>query len=384
MIIGEFCEIYPPHIDGVGMVVRSYCEELSRAGHTSLYIAPRSADKRYREATESFPVMRYASVPIPKEAYTVGLPAFDLSFQNNLNHIPFDIVHAHTPFVSAIEATRIARERNIPLVATLHSKYYDDVLQKTHSEVIAKAVVWRIVQFFNKCDEVWTVNEATAEVLRGYGYTGEIVVMPNGTNLWYPTHEDALAAEMHFGLGRGNVFLFVGQQNFKKNTDSILKAAALYRKNDKDFRIVFAGQGPDADKLHALADRLGLSENAVFTGHIADREILKGLYARADLFVFPPLHDHAPMVGREAAAAGTPSLLIEGSCAAEGVTDGENGFLCKNTPEEIAACMARALKTAKTVGMRARETIPLAWSRIAQDVIARYEALIERKKRENR
>lgn len=384
MIIGEFCEIYPPHIDGVGMVVRSYCEELSRAGHTSLYIAPRSADKRYREATESFPVMRYASVPIPKEAYTVGLPAFDLSFQNNLNHIPFDIVHAHTPFVSAIEATRIARERNIPLVATLHSKYYDDVLQKTRSEVIAKAVVWRIVQFFNKCDEVWTVNEATAEVLRGYGYTGEIVVMPNGTNLWYPTHEDALAAEMHFGLGRGNVFLFVGQQNFKKNTDSILKAAALYRKNDRDFRIVFAGQGPDADKLHALADRLGLSDNAVFTGHIADREILKGLYARADLFVFPSLYDNAPMVVREAAAAGTPSLLIEGSCAAEGVTDGENGFLCKNTPEEIAACMARALKTAKTVGMRARETIPLAWSRIAQDVIARYEALIERKKRENR
>lgn len=384
MIIGEFCEIYPPHIDGVGMVVRSYCEELSRAGQTSLYIAPRSADKRYREATESFPVMRYASVPIPKEAYTVGLPAFDLSFQNNLNHIPFDIVHAHTPFVSAIEATRIARERNIPLVATLHSKYYDDVLQKTRSEVIAKAVVWRIVQFFNKCDEVWTVNEATAEVLRGYGYMGEIVVMPNGTNLWYPTREDALAAEMHFGLGRGNVFLFVGQQNFKKNTDSILKAAALYRKNDKDFRIVFAGQGPDADKLHALADRLGLSENAVFTGHIADREILKGLYARADLFVFPSLYDNAPMVVREAAAAGTPSLLIKGSCAAEGVTDGENGFLCKNTPEEIAACMARALKTAKTVGMRARETIPLAWSRIAQDVIARYEALIERKKRENR
>ena len=384
MIIGEFCEIYPPHIDGVGMVVRSYCEELSRAGQTSLYIAPRSADKRYREATESFPVMRYASVPIPKEAYTVGLPAFDLSFQNNLNHIPFDIVHAHTPFVSAIEATRIARERNIPLVATLHSKYYDDVLQKTRSEVIAKAVVWRIVQFFSKCDEVWTVNEATAEVLRGYGYTGEIVVMPNGTNLWYPTREDALAAEMHFGLGRGNVFLFVGQQNFKKNTDSILKAAALYRKNDRDFRIVFAGQGPDADKLHALADRLGLSDNVVFTGHIADREILKGLYARADLFVFPSLYDNAPMVVREAAAAGTPSLLIEGSCAAEGVTDGENGFLCKNTPEEIAACMARALKTAKTVGMRARETIPLAWSRIAQDVIARYEALIERKKRENR
>jgi glycosyltransferase involved in cell wall biosynthesis len=384
MVIGEFSESYPPHIDGVGMVVRSYCEELSHAGETCFYIAPRNAGRQYRDAApETFPVMKYASLPIPNEAYSVGLPTFDLSYQHDLNHIPFDIVHAHTPFVSAIEATRIAWMRHVPIVATLHSKYYDDVLQKTHSEAIAKAVVRRVVQFFNRCDEVWTVNDATAEVLRGYGYRGEIVIMPNGTDLWYPTYEDAKKAELRFDLGTGQVFLFVGQQNFKKNTDSILKAAALYRQTGADFRIVFVGQGPDAEKMHALADELGLNENAVFTGHIADRTILKGLYARADLFVFPSIYDNAPMVVREAAAAGTPSLLIEGSCAAEGVTDGENGFLCKNTPEDIAACMGRAVKTAKAVGMRARETIPVPWNRIARDVIARYEALIERKKREN-
>ena len=383
MIIGEFCECYPPHIDGVGTVVRSYCEELSRMGHTSFYIAPKNAGRQYENAApETFPVMKYASLPIPNEAYRLGLPAFDLTFQYDLNHIPFDVVHAHTPFISAIETTRIARERHIPLVATLHSKYYDDILAKTRSEVIAAAVVQRVVQFYNKCDEVWTVNEATAEVLRGYGYRGEIVIMPNGTNLWYPTAEDAKNAEERFGLGTGNVFLFVGQQNFKKNTDSILKAAALYRKTGADFRIVFAGQGPDAERMRTLAEELGLHGIAVFTGHIADREILKGLYARADVFVFPSLYDNAPMVVREAAAAGTPSILIEGSCAAEGVRDGENGFLCKNTPEDIASCMERALLNAKQVGARARETIPVPWSGIAENVVKRYEALIERKRME--
>lgn len=385
MVIGEFSESYPPHIDGVGMVVRSYCEELSKAGEPCYYIAPKNAGRQYRNAApESFPVIKYASLPIPNEAYSVGLPAFDLTFQYDLSHIPFDIVHAHTPFVSAIEATRIARERHIPLVATLHSKYYDDILVKTHSEMIAAAVVQRVVQFFNKCDEVWTVNDATAEVLRGYGYKGEIVIMPNGTNLWYPTEEDAKKAEERFGLGTGNVFLFVGQQNFKKNTDSILKAAALYKATGADFRFVFAGQGPDAEKMHALAAELGIQDVTVFPGHIADREVLKGLYARADLFVFPSLYDNAPMVVREAAAAGTPSLLIRGSCAADGVTDGENGFLCDNTPEEIAAGMARALKTAKAVGERARETIPIPWSGIAKQVVDRYALLIERKKRGNR
>lgn len=385
MIIGQFSESYPPHIDGVGMVVRSYCEELSALGHTCYYIAPKNAGRQYENAApETFPVMKYASLPIPNEAYRVGLPAFDLAFLLDLNRIPFDIVHAHTPFVSAIESLRIARERKIPLVATLHSKYYDDILSKTHSEVIADAVVQRVVQFFGKCDEVWTVNDATAEVLRGYGFTGEIVVMPNGTNLWYPTKEDAKKAELRYDLGRGSVFLFVGQQNFKKNTDSILKAAALYKRTGEPFRIVFAGQGPDAERMQALAAELGLTEEAVFTGHIADREILKGLYARADLFVFPSLYDNAPMVVREAAAAGTPSLLIRGSCAADGVTDGVNGFLCENTPEDIAAGMARALQSAKQVGERARETIPVPWHGIARQVLDRYELLIERKKRETR
>jgi glycosyltransferase involved in cell wall biosynthesis len=385
MIIGEFSESYPPHIDGVGMVVRSYCEELSALGHTCYYIAPKNAGRQYENAApETFPVMKYASLPIPNEAYSVGLPAFDLAFLYDLNRIPFDVVHAHTPFVSAIESLRIARVRRIPLVATLHSKYYDDILSKTHSEVIADAVVQRVVQFFEKCDEVWTVNDATAEVLRGYGFRGEIVVMPNGTNLWYPTREDAKKAELRYDLGRGNVFLFVGQQNFKKNTDSILKAAALYKQTGADFRIVFAGQGPDAKQMQTLSEELGLAEQTVFTGHIADREILKGLYARADLFVFPSLYDNAPMVVREAAASGTPSLLIRGSCAADGVTDGVNGFLCENTPEDIAKCMARALLTAKQVGERARETIPIPWNGVAKQVLDRYAALIERKKRENR
>lgn len=385
MIIGEFCECYPPHIDGVGMVVRSYCEELSALGHTAYYIAPKNAGKKYRNAEpETFPVMKYASFPIPNEAYSVGLPAFDLAFLHDLNRIPFDIVHAHTPFVSAIESLLIARERKIPLVATLHSKYYDDILAKTHSEVIAAAVVQRVVQFFEKCDEVWTVNDATAEVLRGYGFKGEIIVMPNGTNLWYPTREDVEKVEALYHLGDGSVFLFVGQQNLKKNTDSILRAAAIYKRTGAKFHIVFAGQGPDAARLHALSEELGLTEETVFTGHIADRDILKGLYARADVFVFPSLYDNAPMVVREAAAAGTPSILIRGSCAADGVTDGFNGFLCENTPEDIAACMARALPAAKEVGTHARETIPVPWNGIAKQVLSRYEALIERKKRVNR
>ena len=59
---------------------------------------------------------------------------------------------------------------------------------------------------------------------------------------------------------------------------------------------------------------------------------------------------------------------------------GVNGFLCENTPEDICATMLRALPQARAVGEKARETIPQPWSGIMRDVLARYHALIEKKK----
>jgi glycosyltransferase involved in cell wall biosynthesis len=379
MVIGEFCDCYPPHIDGVGTVVSAYARELSKS-EECYYIAPKNSSKRFPESRDSFPVLKFSSLPLPGEAYRLGVPGVDLSFHLDLRKISFDIVHAHTPFSAGVEALHQAELRGIPLVGTFHSKYYDDFYKKTRSGVISKAAVKLIVGFYEKCDEVWAVNEATAQVLKDYGYRGDIVVMPNGTNLWYPKPEDARHAQEKYGLGEGTVFLFVGQHNFKKNTRSILEAAALYKKQRQDFRLVFAGQGPDAEAMKELSRDLGLEGETVFTGHIADRRTLFSLYARADLLVFPSLYDNAPMVVREAAAAGTPSLLIAGSCAAEGVTDGVNGFLCENTPEAICATMLRALPEAKAVGEKARETIPQPWSGIMRDVLARYRALIEKKK----
>jgi glycosyltransferase involved in cell wall biosynthesis len=95
--------------------------------------------------------------------------------------------------------------------------------------------------------------------------------------------------------------------------------------------------------------------------------------------VFPSVYDNAPMVVREAAVMGTPALLVAGSCSAEGVTHGANGYLCDNTVESIAQGIAEALPTAGTVGQCARETIPIPWNRLMVQVVERYQALIAMK-----
>lgn len=371
MIIGQFCDVYPPELDGVGAVCKSYAEELSLLGDECYYVAPYAEQKKEYD----FQALLYRSVKLPGEAYRTGIPDLDLQYRHRISDIDFDVVHAHSPFASGLAALHLARRRKIPLVATFHSKYYDDFLEKTHSRHLASMGTNVVVDFYNQCDEVWAVSEKTADVLRDYGYGGVIQIMPNGTNPCQIREEDARQAGERFGLKDVPTFLFVGQMNWKKNIRKTLEAAALYGR-EKPFQLVLAGQGPDEKEIRECAETLGILPNCIFTGHISNRALLMGLYARADLLVFPSLYDNAPMVLREAAAAGTAAILVRGSCAAEGIEDGVNGLLCEDDAASIARCMQLGIERRGQLGAAAKASIPVAWSSIVQQVRRRYCDLI--------
>lgn len=376
MRIGEFCDVFPPELDGVGTVVKNYATGLCAQGDETYYVAP-AADDPVGE--RPFPTLLFFGIRMPGEPYRVGVPSLDRAFKKRAAGIGFDIVHAHSPFGAGRAARRIARRCGIPLVATFHSKYYDDFLSKTHSKLLARLGTRIVVSFYRSCDEVWAVNEASADVLRSYGYRGRLRVMPNGTDPWEPQGTaDALLSKL-FGTQEGPLFLFVGQHNWKKNIRTVLDGVALYAK-DHPCRMLFVGQGPDKAAIEEHAEAIGIAPLCRFLGHTADREALMQLYAAADLFLFPSIYDNAPMVVREAAAAGTASVLVRGSCAAEGTEDGVNAFHCEDSPESLAATVAAALPHAQTVGKRAKETIPRPWHDILSEVRERYAALCEEKK----
>lgn len=376
MIIGEFCDVYPPELDGVGMVMKSYVEELTRLGDECYYIAPKASSQHDYE----FQALLYHGVKMPREPYHVGVPILDPRYLRRVWDIQFDIVHAHSPFASGIEALRLAKHRKIPIVATFHSKYYDDFYEKTHSKLLAGKGTDVVVDFYNECDEVWAVSEKTADVLRGYGYRGEVQIMPNGTDPHVILPEDVAEVERRFQIRPElPVLLFVGQMNWKKNIRKVLEAAAIFGR-EHAFQLVMAGQGPNEREIHACAAELGIGDRVVFTGHIADRRLLMGLFARADMLVFPSVYDNAPMVMREAAAAGTPAIVVRGSCAAECVRDGENGLLSDDSAASIAACMERGLPICRALGEGAKATIPVPWATIVQSARERYAELIERKR----
>lgn len=376
--IGQFTDTFLPVVDGVGRVALAYADTLCHMGHQVTVVSP-MYDTGYRGGYP-FELVDFQAMSLPgMKQYKQGEAPMDPHYRKRMRMIPLDIVHAHSPFTSGSEALRLASLRKLPLVGTFHSKYYDDFLKATKSEKLARVGVKFVVDFYERCDEVWAVGQATADVLHEYGYEGDIQVMPNGVMIRQADADAVADAERRWGLGRDSMILFVGQMNWKKNILTVLEACAQLHAQGTRFQLVLAGQGPDLKEIEQKIHDLGLADCTHLAGHITDSRLLDGLYARASLFAFPSLYDNAPMVVREAAVMGTPSVLVRGSSAAEIIQNGENGYLCENDPADLARVMRQVLadpEAARKIGENAKETIPVPWEKILETAVGRYERLI--------
>jgi len=379
---GQFNDSYKPIMDGVGVCMENYARWLQRKYGRATVITP-SYPGYFDD--EEYAVMRYRSMSFPPmDPFRAGLPWLDRAFRKRLGRQRFDVVHAHCPFSSGTLAERTARRLGVPFVATFHSKYRDDFKKVLGSAALAEIGVRKVVRFYEKADLVWAPNRATAGTLRDYGFHGTVEVMPNGTDLAPPTAAQARSyrSQANELLEIGDtvpVFLFVGQHRWEKNVRLIIEATEALSGKKVDFLTVFAGTGYAADGMKQLVRKKGLSEKIRFLGLILEREKLKALYARATLFLFPSVYDNAPLVMREAAAFGCPSVLARGASAAEGVTDGENGFLTENDPSHLASLLDALVNDPQRVeqaGKGARSSIYLSWEAVVDQAHERYRDLI--------
>ena len=379
-VFAQFNDTYKPIMDGVGVCAENYARWLTRKTRTTWIVAPKVGG--YTD-NEEFPVLRFPSIPLPSmRPYRIGLPWLDPHVRSNLRGTEFALVHAHCPFVSGRLALGIARSRGVPMVATFHSKYHDDFSHVLRNKRLVARAIRGIVEFYSAADAVWAPNNATALTLRAYGYTGEIDIMPNGTDLVIP--DDAVYARFRAAgaelIGVDDdviVFLFVGQHRWEKNVGLIIDALIRLSRTKTRFRMVFAGEGYASDEMRRRCRPI--KDRVTFLGVVLDRDVLKSLYARADLFLFPSLYDNAPLVMREAAAYSCPAVLAEGSSAAEGYRDGDAVFLTPNDPDAFTARLeglASDPELRHRVGERAKEVIYLPWETVVDDVSARYAEII--------
>ncbi len=377
--VGLFVDSFTPIMDGVTLTVWNYAHWLSRKFGPACVVTPAMPGHRDHE---SFPVIRFLSLPtVVRPPYRLGLAGLDVRLPRDLRAREFAIVHAHSPFSAGHLALRVARERGVPIVATFHSKFREDLCRVIPIRRIVRDQVKRIVDFLYGVDEVWIPQPSVCSTLRDYGYHGSCHVVENGIDFAPPadTARYRAAGSRHLGIRPDfRVGLFVGQLVLEKNLDFLLAALPGVLAKVPGFRLVLVGEGYARTRLQRRSAELGLQERVIFHDVVFDRELLKAIYARADLFLLPSLYDNAPLAIREAAALGTPSVLIRGSTAAEVIRDNENGFLAENDLDAFTARVLEILQNQeglKRAGRGAQRTLCRSWESVVGEAGARYAAL---------
>ncbi len=128
-----------------------------------------------------------------------------------------------------------------------------------------------------------------------------------------------------------------------KGVDSVIEslAAVVAAVGAIDYRIV--GGGDDAERLGALARRLGVSQYVTFTGELTDDQ-LRELYKSCSLFVMPSEAEGFGIVFLEAMAYGKPVIGGAHAGTPSVVKHGETGLLVERTDiNGIAQAIIRIL-----------------------------------------
>ena len=258
-----------------------------------------------------------------------------------------DIVHYQFPWPFA-DLLYLGHGRKKPSVVTYQS---DIVRQKTWMKIY-RPLMFR---FLNSVDRVIATSpdyQRTSEVLAQLG--NETEVIPNGLDdANCPPASEARVAHWRGSLGEG-FGLFVGVLRYYKGLETLVLAASHVRA-----RIVIAGDGPELDRLRALAKAESVT-NLVFLGHVSEED-KAALLKLASVFVFPS-HLRSEAFGMsliEAAMHSKPMISCEiGSGMSYINKHNVTGLV---VPPEVPRALASAIqllvdnpRLAKTMGSAAR------------------------------
>lgn len=377
---------FPPVIDGVVNVVLNYANYLQKDHGCRVMVG-----------TPSYPGADYTAYPyqvVPYQSfdttalasgYRAGNPFEEKSVSLMAEFQP-DIIHTHCPASATVIARILREETEAPVVFTYHTKYDIDIRRNVKLQPVADEGIRLMVKNIEACDDIWVVSRGAGESLKALGFQGDYHVMNNGVDFEKGRVSEAMVTEVtgSYDLPEGvPVLLFVGRMMTYKGLPLILDALKLLADAGQDFRMVFVGKGPDQEMLEKKARDLGIGDKCLFPGAEYDRDRLRAWNTRADLFLFPSTFDTNGLVVREAAACGLASVLIRDSCAAEGITDGRNGFIIDESAEAMAELLKKAcrdLPYLHEVGQNAMDEIYLSWQECVSEACERYRIVLEKKK----
>jgi glycosyltransferase involved in cell wall biosynthesis len=145
------------------------------------------------------------------------------------------------------------------------------------------------------------------------------------------------------------VVVFAGRHIPEKRVPAIPPAIAHARAELPELRAVILGDGPERGEVIRASAELGLDGAVEVPGFVATERVEEEL-ARALCIVLPSRREGYGLIVIEAAARGTPSVVVAGpdNAAVELIQEGVNGFISpSDSAEDLAAAIVRVQKAGR-------------------------------------
>lgn len=172
----------------------------------------------------------------------------------------------------------------------------------------------------------------------------------------------------------------------KRTVDALRLFAELARSRPEAQLMIF-GDGPEANRLHALAVQLGIAERVVFAGHVPQAEVFRALEAAEVALTFSQSpSERLPNALKEAMLRRCLCLSTRSPGIEELVEDGETGLLVEAGDSAAAAKRLIAVladpQAVERIGREAQARIMAGFDvdRLMADRLARWSALARRQK----
>jgi PEP-CTERM/exosortase A-associated glycosyltransferase len=203
-----------------------------------------------------------------------------------------DILHAHSPVLTALAADRVAKRHGIPLLYEIRAFWEDAAVGNgTGSEGSLKYRLTRMLETraVRRADAVAVICEGLRADLVQRGIDpAKIMVSPNGVDLELfgtpPERDGALASQL--GLDGADVIGFIGSFYDYEGLDVLIEAMPQLVAQSPAVHLLLVGGGPMERAWRTMAEASPVADRIHFVGRVPHQEVER-YYSLIDVLAYP-------------------------------------------------------------------------------------------------
>ncbi len=250
-----------------------------------------------------------------------------------------NIMHLSSPDPSGHAALRWAQDRDIPVLASVHTRF--ETYPRYYNMAFLEPLIVRgLRRFYNRCDALVAPSQSMIDELLEQDMHDHVSLWSRGVERsTFASEKRDLNWRRSLGLADDDVaVVFLGRLVVEKGLDVFAETIVQLRKRQIPHKVLVIGDGPARSWFEEALP------GGIFAG-FKTGEALGAALASGDVFFNPSITETFGNVTLEAMACGLPVVAASATGAASIVVDGETGKLVApgKTMAETAQRFAEAI-----------------------------------------